>query len=79
MNPVDVTSFKNMRKTREGNYESSENFEIEVLAEGAPDKLLIVPEKSTGTKKPLKTIYEVIDDNYFGQYDMKFQKEFLLK
>ena len=51
---------------------------MEVLAEGALDKALMVTEKSTYTKQSWKIIYEVIENNYFEQSDVKFPKYFLL-
>lgn len=56
MKPVGVVLFKNRKAMREGNYESIENFEIEVIDEGSLYKVLVVPEKSMNTKKPGKYI-----------------------
>ena len=39
-------------KTRGGDNESSENFEMDILAEGALDKELMVPGKTIDTKNP---------------------------
>ena len=47
---------------------------MEILAEGALDKALVVPEKVTDTKQPCKTVYLVIDNDYFEQYSAKFPK-----
>ena len=57
MKPVGVVLFKNRKAMREGNYESIENFEIEVIDEGSLYKVLVVPEKSMNTKKPGKYIW----------------------
>ena len=44
-----------------------------VLDKGSLDKALMVPEKETNNKQPRgKKIYEVIENNYFEQYDVKF-------
>ena len=72
MNPVDAMVFQKRKVTREGNYESSKNFEMEFLDKGSLDKALMVPEKATNNKQPRKKIYEVIENNYFEQYDVKF-------
>ena len=47
---------------------------MEVLDKVSLDKSLTVPENSTNNKQPRKTIYEVIDNNYFEQYGVKFTK-----
>ena len=39
----------------------------------------MVPEKETDNKQPWRTIYEVIDDDYFEKSDVKFPKTFLIK
>ena len=46
---------------------------MEVLSEAELDKALMVPERTMDTKQPWKTIYEVIDNNYFEQSNLGFQ------
>ena len=52
MKPTDAVVFQKREAIREGNDETSENFEIEVPAEGTLDKVLVVTEKETDTKQP---------------------------
>ena len=47
---------------------------MEILYEGALDKALMVPVKITYSEQTWKTIYEVVEDNYFEQYDVNFLK-----
>ena len=68
--------FKKRKGTREVNDESGKNFEMEVLGKVSLDKALTVPEKATNNKQPRKTIHEVIDNNYFEQYDAKLTNSF---
>ena len=51
---------------------------MEILYEGALDKALMVPVKITYSEQTWKTIYEVVEDNYFEQYDVNFLKQFLI-
>ena len=51
---------------------------MDVLAEGALDKALLFSENHRW-KKTWNTIYEVIGDEYFEQYDVEFPKEFLIE
>ena len=51
---------------------------MEILYEGALDKSLMVPVEITDAEQPWKTIYGVIEDNYFEQSDVNFLKYFLL-
>ena len=44
MKPVDAVSFHKIKALGEGNNEKSDNFEIEILGEGALDKALEGPE-----------------------------------
>ena len=46
MNPVDAMAFKKKMATREGDKESSENFEMQILVEGALDKALMFTENN---------------------------------
>ena len=62
----------------EGNNEESDNFEMDILGEGELDTALEGPEKNW-KGKTWKTIYEVIDGEYFKQSDFEFPKEFILK
>ena len=72
MNPIDAMVFQKRKGTIERNNESSKKIKMEVLDKVSLDKSLTVPENSTNNKQPRKTIYEVIDNNYFEQYDVKF-------
>ena len=45
---------------------------MEIIAEDDIEKAVMVPGKTTDAKQPWKTKYEVIDDNYFQQSDVKF-------
>ena len=45
MKPVDATSFQKRQALREGNNDESENFEMDILDKGAPDKPLGGPIK----------------------------------
>ena len=60
--PVDDVEFDERKLLREGNNEKMDNFEIEILDEGALDKALEGPEKKLDGEKPWKTIYEVINN-----------------
>ena len=42
---IDAVVFQKRNETREIKYEESENFEIDILGEGDPEKSLTVPEK----------------------------------
>ena len=68
MKPVDDMEFQKIRSMMEGNDYKRDNFEMEIIDEGAIDKALIVPE-NIYTKIIWKTIYEVIDDEHFKQSD----------
>ena len=45
---------------------------MEIIAEDDIQKAVMVPGKTTDAEQPWKTKYEVIDDNYFQQSDVKF-------
>ena len=64
MKPVDDVAFQKRKALREGNNEKSKNFEIDILDEGALDKVMEGPEKHQ-TGKNWRKIYEVIGDKYF--------------
>ena len=62
---------------RWGKNDERDNFEMDILDEGALDKVLIIPEKEWMTPPlPWKTIYEVIGDEKFKQLDVYFIKDF---
>ena len=62
MKPVDAVAFKKIKATREGNNNERDNFEIEIIDEGALDKALAVPEQTLDRTLLWKTIYDVIND-----------------
>ena len=64
MKQVDAVAFHKIKSMREGKNDESDNFEMEILDEGAIDKSLIFPEQ-TLYWKTWKTIYEIINDEYF--------------
>ena len=78
-NPVDATAFKKRKTIREGNEKYSENIKMEILAEGALDKVLTVPGKIIDAKQPYKILYKVIDDEQLEESDIELSKHFLLK
>ena len=51
---------------------------MDIIADDVLDKTLMF-KKKTDAKQPWKTINEIIEDEYFEQYDVKFPKEVLLK
>ena len=59
MKPVDSVAFQKIKSPKEGNNDESNNFEMEILDEGAPDKFLWDPE-NFWPRKPQKKIYVVI-------------------
>ena len=46
MKPVDDMAFNKRKATREGNNDKSDNFEMEILDEGALNKVLIFPDNN---------------------------------
>ena len=62
MKPVDDVVFQKIKLMGEGNNDENNNFDIDILDEGALDKTLTVTDKTLDEENPWKTIYEVIDD-----------------
>ena len=56
------------------NIESNNNVEMEVIAEGTLNKEVVVPDEEIVTKQSWKTIYKVIDEDYFEHKDVMFPK-----
>ena len=73
MKPVDYAEHQKVKATREVKNYESDNFEMEIIDEGALDKVLTVPEK-TLDKQNWIPIYEVIDFGYFKQCDVEYPK-----
>ena len=55
---------------REVNNDKSDNFEMEILGGGVLDQALTGTEKNI--QKTSKTIYDVVDNEYFKQSDVEF-------
>ena len=49
---------------------------MEILEEGALQKALNAEKKTRDENPPRKTIYEVIEDDYFDELQLKSQREF---
>ena len=47
---------------------------MEILGEGATEKALNVKKKTQYGKEPQKTMYEVIEDDYFYESKVRFPK-----
>ena len=62
-----VVSKKKM-EMREGNNDESNNFKMVIIDEGVLDKALTVHEGILNRETPWKTIYEVINDEYFKHH-----------
>ena len=66
------------KATREGKNDKNDNFEMDIIQEGALDKSITVPEKHL-TKKYWKKIHEVNNDEYFKISDVEYSIQLLLK
>ena len=62
MKTVDDVTFQKIKETRQVRNDKINNFKMEILDEGALDKVLTVPENNLDGKIPRKKIYEIIDN-----------------
>ena len=76
MKPVYSESFQIIKDIKEGGKEKNDDFDMDILEEGAIEKALNI-EKKTLDKKTWKNINEEIDEKYFDESKLKFPKYFL--
>ena len=54
MKPADTMASQKIKRTREGKNDESDNFEMEIIDEGALDKVLTVLKKTLDVKIPVR-------------------------
>ena len=64
---------------REGNNYERKNFKMEIIDEGALDKVLKFRENTLDAGKSWRKFYEVVDDGYFKQSYVDFPKRVSIK
>ena len=79
MKQVDSKSFQRRKDTKEGGDDKNDDFDMEILEKGPPQKTLNTENKDPDEKYPRKTIYEVIEDDYFDESYVNILKKFLTK
>ena len=71
---IDAVAFQKRKAIRKGNNYQSKNSEMEILDEGALDKVLTVSGNTLEGKPLRKKIYEVIDNEWFKPTDDELPK-----
>ena len=61
MKPVDAEQFQRRKDIKEGGNKKNDDFDMDILREGALEKALNAEKNTPDGKQPQKNIYEVID------------------